>query len=128
MLLCLFFKQETAYEMRISDWSLDVCSSYLSGGALTLESVVGIGTVASIWLPEAEAAKQAVKVHERNVGELKTTNRLRVLVVDDQDLVSKSLADMLSVLGHDVMGASTGAQALQILGRNTAFSMLCPDK
>src|SRR3546814_7412286 len=38
-----------------------------SGGALTLESVVGIGTVASIWLPEAEAAKQAVKVHERNV-------------------------------------------------------------
>src|SRR3546814_13213446 len=66
-----------------------------SGGALTLESVVGIGTVASIWLPEAEAAKQAVKVHERNVVELKTSNRLRVLVVDDQDLVRQSLADML---------------------------------
>src|SRR3546814_9947101 len=26
-----FFKQETAYEMRISDWSSDVCSSDLSG-------------------------------------------------------------------------------------------------
>src|SRR3546814_9848280 len=25
-----FFKQKTAYEMRISDWSSDVCSSYLS--------------------------------------------------------------------------------------------------
>src|SRR3546814_10111683 len=25
----LFFKQETAYEMRISDWSSDVCSSDL---------------------------------------------------------------------------------------------------
>src|SRR3546814_1138785 len=24
-----FFKQKTAYEMRISDWSSDVCSSYL---------------------------------------------------------------------------------------------------
>src|SRR3546814_20331244 len=28
-----FFKQKTAYEMRISDWSSDVCSSDLPGGA-----------------------------------------------------------------------------------------------
>src|SRR3546814_8021928 len=26
---CCFFKQKTAYEMRISDWSSDVCSSDL---------------------------------------------------------------------------------------------------
>src|SRR3546814_3983670 len=26
---CFFFKQKTAYEMRISDWSSDVCSSDL---------------------------------------------------------------------------------------------------
>src|SRR3546814_13296553 len=30
MCFCFFFfKQKTAYEMRISDWSSDVCSSYL---------------------------------------------------------------------------------------------------
>src|SRR3546814_3499210 len=29
-LLLFFFKQKTAYEMRISDWSSDVCSSDLS--------------------------------------------------------------------------------------------------
>src|SRR3546814_8058764 len=30
--MCIFFfKQKTAYEMRISDWSSDVCSSDLSG-------------------------------------------------------------------------------------------------
>src|SRR3546814_1503118 len=28
-----FFKQKTAYEMRISDWSSDVCSSDLAGDA-----------------------------------------------------------------------------------------------
>src|SRR3546814_5814022 len=28
-LVCFFFKQKTAYEMRISDWSSDVCSSDL---------------------------------------------------------------------------------------------------
>src|SRR3546814_2271451 len=29
-LVVFFFKQKTAYEMRISDWSLDVCSSDLT--------------------------------------------------------------------------------------------------
>src|SRR3546814_1386091 len=29
LLMCCFFKQKTAYEMRISDWSSDVCSSDL---------------------------------------------------------------------------------------------------
>src|SRR3546814_5238037 len=29
-----FFKQKTAYEMRISDWSSDVCSSDLGGNGL----------------------------------------------------------------------------------------------
>src|SRR3546814_2399730 len=28
-----FFKQKTAYEMRISDWSSDVCSSDLAGAS-----------------------------------------------------------------------------------------------
>src|SRR3546814_5202048 len=32
--LVFFFKQKTAYEMRISDWSSDVCSSDLMSGAL----------------------------------------------------------------------------------------------
>src|SRR3546814_3009039 len=31
MVLFFFFKQKTAYEMRISDWSSDVCSSDLLG-------------------------------------------------------------------------------------------------
>src|SRR3546814_9939447 len=30
LFLLFFFKQKTAYEMRISDWSSDVCSSDLS--------------------------------------------------------------------------------------------------
>src|SRR3546814_2810072 len=35
--LCFFFfKQKTAYEMRISDWSSDVCSSDLVDPQLTL--------------------------------------------------------------------------------------------
>src|SRR3546814_9961462 len=34
LLLCFFFKQKTAYKLRISDWSSDVCSSDLHGIAM----------------------------------------------------------------------------------------------
>src|SRR3546814_11084101 len=30
-MMCVFVKQKTSYEMRISDWSSDVCSSDLAG-------------------------------------------------------------------------------------------------
>src|SRR3546814_13880551 len=35
-----FFKQKTAYEMRISDWSSDVCSSDLAGDLLPTDDSV----------------------------------------------------------------------------------------
>src|SRR3546814_5221154 len=44
MLFFFFFKQKTAYEMRISDWSSDVCSSDLEkliGKALELSQKLG---------------------------------------------------------------------------------------
>src|SRR3546814_2279123 len=41
------FKQKTAYEMRISDWSSDVCSSDLAGTTLTVSGLIsGAGTLA----------------------------------------------------------------------------------
>src|SRR3546814_1563394 len=48
VLLFCFFKQTTAYEMRIIDWSSDVCSSDLqhgfhAGGARALERLIDIG-------------------------------------------------------------------------------------
>src|SRR3546814_3877234 len=40
-----FFKQKTAYEMRISDWSSDVCSS----GLLNFQTIAVQGIRADIW-------------------------------------------------------------------------------
>src|SRR3546814_1871356 len=39
-----FFKQRTAYELRISDWSSDVCSSDLPNGLITAATVGKTGT------------------------------------------------------------------------------------
>src|SRR3546814_10600875 len=47
MLLFFFFKQKTAYEMRISDWSSDVCSSDLfAATAYELVDVIRSGQAA----------------------------------------------------------------------------------
>src|SRR3546814_3636903 len=43
-LIFFFFKQKTAYEMRISDWSSDVCSSDLPvGGDVTIHTEMLVG-------------------------------------------------------------------------------------
>src|SRR3546814_1910593 len=49
-----FSKQKTAYEMRISDWSSDVCSSDLQPGALEQRAEQAAGTAQS---GATEAAK-----------------------------------------------------------------------
>src|SRR3546814_19813183 len=41
LLLFFFFKQKTAYEMRISDWSSDVCSSDLRGEGQKIGRTLG---------------------------------------------------------------------------------------
>src|SRR3546814_9966118 len=58
----LFFKQKTAYEMRISDWSSDVCSSDLAGPSF-LENCI-----ASTSIFEIQATKSQRRSEERRVG------------------------------------------------------------
>src|SRR3546814_3452066 len=48
---CFCFKQKTAYEMRISDWSSDLCSSDLLGYGLGLDAcAVTGGTADLVWV------------------------------------------------------------------------------
>src|SRR3546814_9150791 len=64
--LFLFFKQKTAYEMRISDWSSDVCSSDLRllhlGGderaALPVGQPVDRANVGALVQPEADDVRR----------------------------------------------------------------------
>src|SRR3546814_17071343 len=55
VVIFFFFKQKTAYEMRISDWSSDVCSSDLDGGA---EQVNGAREALLLLLGGDPAAQQ----------------------------------------------------------------------
>src|SRR3546814_20173586 len=55
LLSFFFFKQKTAYEMRISDWSSDVCSSDLSSGAMVTRSPSRPASI-EIWQESREFA------------------------------------------------------------------------
>src|SRR3546814_8895989 len=64
-----FFKQKTAYEMRISDWSSDVCSSDLPGNAARVTANALSGRqVHSPHLPEgiADLAQRDPVLHRRD--------------------------------------------------------------
>src|SRR3546814_3648105 len=48
MWFVFFFKQKTAYEMRISDWSSDVCSSDLQYGNVPTAGNTGPNDLANV--------------------------------------------------------------------------------
>src|SRR3546814_4500178 len=64
IVLCLFvffFKQKTAYEMRISDWSSDVCSSDFDRDRVIAARKVDRGP----WRQEAARRKVARRIVQR---------------------------------------------------------------
>jgi PAS domain S-box-containing protein len=88
-----------------------------SGGAFRIDSKVGAGTRAEIWLPRGERvdagdAETLVKAAPSEQG-----RSLRILLVDDHDGVRATTAALLSDLGHDVMEAADGAEVLGLLSR-----------
>src|SRR3546814_10645838 len=74
MCLCMFFffKQKTAYEMRISDWSSDVCSSDLHQVTrLVCEErlpVIQLPPVEQIGLVKQEALHPVLEEHRVDLG------------------------------------------------------------
>ncbi|MHC2109093.1 hybrid sensor histidine kinase/response regulator [Methylobacterium sp. CM6246] len=88
-----------------------------SGGRLILKSVEGQGTTAELWLPEADMSK-TIRPDQQVELELTQLDPVTVLIVDDDALVLMNTAAMLEDLGHTVVEAVSGEQALRILGRS----------
>ncbi|MET3711867.1 PAS domain S-box-containing protein [Sphingomonas trueperi] len=80
------------------------------GGAFELQSSVGQGTRADLYLPVATAgtAQSAARIPAAR----KPVRPLRLLLIDDEELVRRGTAEMLRELGHEVHEAAGGAQAL----------------
>jgi len=95
-----------------------------SGGRLALSSQPDQGTVAEILLPAASSeALSHVSPVEMPLLE---TDPLRILLVDDEDVVREGTAAMLEEMGHIVSQAGSGAQALGQI-RSQPFDIVVTD-
>jgi PAS domain S-box-containing protein len=86
-----------------------------SNGAFRLTSEVSVGTAAELWLPRAPDEPQS---DEQSVSEEPSAvalRGLRILLVDDHAEVRSTTAAILSDLGHEIVEAANGADALEAL-------------
>src|SRR3546814_18203979 len=69
-IVCFFFKQKTAYEMRISDWSSDVCSSDLFQDATGIANAplpdLGPGLAALGYIPGQPGVLITTRNHSKS--------------------------------------------------------------
>src|SRR3546814_6528368 len=89
--MLFFFKQKTAYEMRISDWSSDVCSSDLvlpirslgpgdrgssPSVSITRRRATPLRQTCSYWAGTADATTEQALVEPRELGLVRAVQRI----------------------------------------------------
>lgn len=85
-------------------------------GRLMLTSTEGKGTTAEIWLPVAESPSLAAPGNDGSQDDRTPSMApLRILAVDDDIIVLMNTAAILGDMGHQVLEASSGSDALAIL-------------
>jgi signal transduction histidine kinase len=94
-------------------------------GELRLQSKLHRGTRAELYFP---VTQQTAAAHsEDELGAAPAARPSRILLVDDDALISMSSVDMLEDLGHEVLQASSGAQALDVLRESPSIDLLITD-
>jgi CheY-like chemotaxis protein len=86
-----------------------------SEGRVAITSEPGIGTNVTLCLPALEEAQREPSIAPR------------VLMVDDDANIVGIVSDVLRDAGHDVLTASNGTQALQILEEDAGVEVLFSD-
>jgi len=91
-----------------------------SNGVFKIESTVGQGTVAQLWLPAAEphTENKAVAVAREGKPEQIAVGPLKILLVDDHPEVRRTTAALLEEFGHVVIEAQNGTDALAALAED----------
>jgi PAS domain S-box-containing protein len=96
-----------------------------SGGGFLVESTLGAGTTATLWLPSVMVEIRRRATEPDDEGRPRLTGR--ILLVDDDDLVRDTLMEQLQELGHKVLAASGGTDALAILSARAAVDLMITD-
>jgi CheY-like chemotaxis protein len=96
-------------------------------GSLRLNSELGRGTRAELWLPESKLPQVEEAVPQNPEVKEMDTDNLAVLVVDDDALIAMSTAAMVEDLGHIPIEANSGDEAIRILSSDAKVDLLITD-
>jgi signal transduction histidine kinase/CheY-like chemotaxis protein len=98
-----------------------------AGGEIDIQSTLGVGTSVTMTFPDAQpdSAAPTDPAHAPQAPALRPTGR--VLVVEDDQRVQDYVCSQLARLGYEVTPASSGREALTILGGQEPFDLLLSD-
>ncbi|MEK0447535.1 MAG: hypothetical protein RLZZ399_2856 [Verrucomicrobiota bacterium] len=92
------------------------------GGAITIQSVKGRGTTMTLLLPGSDRAVEA----EPTPADYSRSESMRILVVDDQEIIRELVAEMVRSEGHFVKTVLNGQAALEAL-KEERWDMMMSD-
>jgi PAS domain S-box-containing protein len=95
------------------------------GGDMTIASTPGRGTAVTLMLPAADHAAAAADGQDGAAPA--DLARGIALLVDDEDLVRESTAEMLGDMGYHVVEATSAERALKMVEEGLAFDLLVTD-
>ncbi|ROO37261.1 GAF domain-containing hybrid sensor histidine kinase/response regulator [Pseudomonas sp. 7SR1] len=99
-----------------------------SGGNVDVSTVVGEGTVFTLYLPEVKAEKTKEPAKEEAVDLILEKGKRRVLVVEDNLEVGKFANQILQDLGYETVWATNAEEALDLAGPDAmAFDAVFSD-
>jgi len=98
------------------------------GGRLLIHSRPGQGTTVELWLPLGDGVQSVTPgFADATIAETQT-KPLTIVVVDDDPLVLLNNKAMLEDLGHRVMAANSGAEALALIRQADGVDLLVTDQ
>jgi len=97
-----------------------------SGGHVTIYSEPGLGTTINLYFPRSDAPAPGAAV-ARGAAPADLHARETVLVVEDDSRVRQLTIKRLKLIGYQVLEASDGPTALEILKRGPAVDLLFTD-
>jgi signal transduction histidine kinase len=99
-----------------------------SGGHATIYSEVGYGTTIKIYLPVATIAPSTVEATlVEAAADVSASATGNILLVEDDDLVSRSVSHKLKRLGYTITVASTPAESIAFLETMPPFDLVFTD-
>jgi signal transduction histidine kinase len=96
------------------------------GGAMTLQSRLGVGTNVELWAPQCETALPDA-APSADAKEDTQSGRGLALLVDDEELVRLSTAAMLSELGYSVREAGSAEEAISLVAQGLKPDLVVTD-